>query len=348
MFTIKEISDLVGGKVIGDSKIAITSVNTIENANEGELSFIASEEYLKYLGVTKASAIILPSDLVDRAINGNGNFIAVENVYHAIAVLLDKLKGESIEDAGINPLSYVSKHSIIGSNVAVGGFSYISDNVNIGDNTKIATQVFLGKNVSIGKNTIIFSGVKIYNSCIIGDNCVIHSNTVIGSDGFSFKPDKQGVFEKIPHLGNVIIEDNIEIGANTVIDRATFGSTVLKKGVKLDNLIQVAHNVEIGNDTVIAAQSGIAGSTKIGKNVMAGGQVGFKNHLNIADGSKFQAQSGIIQDITETNKIYQGSPAIDLMNHMKSSLIFKNLPDIQRRISELEKEINKLKTKLNE
>ncbi|MGE5356863.1 MAG: UDP-3-O-(3-hydroxymyristoyl)glucosamine N-acyltransferase [Deltaproteobacteria bacterium] len=346
MFTIKEISELIGGTVIGEPDIEITSVNNIENAGKGSISFIASEEYLRYLENSEASAIIVP-DSLNLVFNGRDmNYIVVENVYKSLALLLKAVENESIENNGINPLSYVSPDALLDESVAVGAFTYISEKAEIAKGVRIASQVFIGKNVKIGINTLIYPGVKIYNGCTIGNNCIIHSNSVIGSDGFSFKPDKAGVFEKIPHLGNVLIEDNVEIGSNTVVDRATFGSTILRKGVKLDNLIQVAHNVEIGNDTVIAAQTGIAGSTKIGQNVMIGGQVGFKNHLKIADGSKFQAQSGIIQDITEGNKLYQGSPAIDYINHMKSSLIFKNLPHLQKKLNELEKEIEKLKKQI--
>ena len=348
MFTIKEISELIGGTIIGESDLEINSVNNIENAGKGAISFIVDEEYMKFLADSDASAFIVPDTLNIVANGKKQNFIVVDNVYKSLALLLKTVENESIEHKGINQLSYISSESKIEQSVSVGAFSYISDKAEIDSGVKIATNVFVGKNVKIGKNTLIYSGVKIYNGCIIGENCIIHSNTVIGSDGFSFKPDKNGVFEKIPHLGNVIIEDDVEIGANTVIDRATFGSTIIRKGVKLDNLIQVAHNVEIGNDTVIAAQSGIAGSTKIGRNVMAGGQVGFKNHIKIADGSKFQAQSGIIGDITEGNKLYQGSPAIDYINHMKSSIIFKNLPQLQKKLADLEKEIEQLKNKLNE
>jgi UDP-3-O-[3-hydroxymyristoyl] glucosamine N-acyltransferase len=346
MFTIKEISNMIGGTVVGEPDTEITSVNNIENAGKGAISFIASEEYVKFLHNSEASAVIIPDTLEIKANGKEMNYIVVENVFHSLAILLKNVENESIENKGINELAYVSAESETSSSVSIGAFTYVSDKVQLAEGVKIATHVFIGKNVRIGKNTLIYSGVKIYNGCIIGENCIIHSNTVLGSDGFSFKPDKDGVFEKIPHLGNVVIEDNVEIGANTVIDRATFGSTIIRKGVKLDNLIQVAHNVEIGNDTVIAAQSGIAGSTKIGKNVMAGGQVGFKNHLTIADGSKFQAQSGINQNIEEGNKLYQGSPAIDFINHMKSSIIFKNLPQLQKRLIDLEKEIEKLKKQI--
>lgn len=348
MFTIKEISNLIGGTVVGEPDTEITSVNNIENAGKGAISFIASKEYIKFLHDSEASAVIVPDTLEIKANGKNMNYIVVEDVFHSLSILLKTVENESIENNGINKLAYISSESNIDNSVSIGAFTYISDNVQLAEGIKIATHVFIGKNVRIGKNTLIYSGVKIYNGCIIGDNCIVHANTVLGSDGFSFKPDKEGIFEKIPHLGNVIIEDNVEIGANTVIDRATFGSTIIRKGVKLDNLIQVAHNVEIGNDTVIAAQSGIAGSTKIGKNVMIGGQVGFKNHLTIGDGSKFQAQSGVNQNIPEGNKLYQGSPAIDFINHMKSSIIFKNLPQLQKRLIDLEKEIEKLKNKLNE
>ena len=346
MFTIKEISNLIGGTIIGEPDTEITSVNNIENAGKGAISFIAGEDYLKYLAGSKASAIIVPDSLDLKANGAKMNFIVVDNVYKSLALLLKAVENESIEGKGLHELAYISPDSILDDSASVGAFSYISDKADIAEGVKIATHVFVGKNVTIGKNSLIYSGVKIYNGTVIGDNCIIHSNTVLGSDGFSFKPDENGIFEKIPHLGNVIIEDNVEIGANTVVDRATFGSTIIRKGVKLDNLIQIAHNVEIGNDTVIAAQSGIAGSTKIGKNVMIGGQVGMINHLTIGDGNKFQAQSGINQSIKEENKFFQGSPAIDYYNHMKSSVIFKNLPQLQKRLINLEKEIEKIKKQI--
>jgi UDP-3-O-[3-hydroxymyristoyl] glucosamine N-acyltransferase len=348
MYSLKEISNLVGGSIIGDPETVISSVNSIENAGKGCISYITEEKYLRYLDDSDVAAIIIPEKLHFKANGRNISFIIVENVYQALSKLLASIEKDSIENNGISELAFVSPDAILSDNVAVGAFSYISGLTKIGTGTRIATLVHIGKNCKIGKNVKIYPGVKIYNNVIVGDNCIVHANSVLGSDGFSFKPNDDGVMEKIPHIGNVILEDNVEIGSNTVIDRATFGSTIIRKGVKLDNLIQIAHNAEIGENTVIAAQSGIAGSTKLGKNVMVGGQVGFKDHLTIADGAMFQAQSGINQNIKEGGKLYQGAPAIDYMNHMKSSIIFKNLPQLQKRLSDLEKELEKLKKNMNE
>lgn len=348
MFRLKEISDIVGATIIGNPEIEINSVKPIENAGTGTISFVTEDKYLRYLDDSDVSAVIIPEKLQTNVNGSSISFLVVENVYQALAKLLGKMEQDSIENSGISHLAFVSPDVILNDNVAIGAFSYISAFAMIGSGTKIATQVHIGKNVKIGKNVHIYPGAKIYNNVIVGDNCIIHANSVLGSDGFSFKPDVNGVMEKMPHIGNVVLEDNVEIGSNTVIDRATFGSTIVRKGVKLDNLIQIAHNAEIGENTVIAAQSGIAGSTKLGKNVMVGGQVGFKDHLTIADGAKFQAQTGINQNITEGNKLYQGAPAIEYMNHMKSSIIFKNLPQLQKRLSDLEKQLAELKKYIDE
>ncbi len=348
MLTSKEISEIIGGELKGNPNIELTTIHKIESAKKGSISFVAREVFLKYLESTDASAIIIdknfnfePNGRADRA------YLIVDNVYYALSKLLKHIEEEKIERNGISDLSFVSKDAKLAPNVSIGAFSYVSDNVKIGDNSAISTQVFIGKNVTIGENVSIYPGVKIYSGCKIGNNCTIHSNTVIGSDGFGFKPNEEGEYKKTPQVGIVVLEDNVEVGANAVIDRATFDETIIRKGVKLDNLIQVAHNVEIGENTVIAAQSGIAGSTMIGKNVIIGGQAGFSGHIKIADGSQFQAQSGVLQSITKENGKYQGSPAIGFINHMKSSLVFKKLPELQHKITTLEKEIENLKKLLN-
>ncbi len=349
MLTSKEISEIIGGELKGNPQIELTTIHKIENAKKGAVSFVAREPFLKYLDSTDASAII-----IDKSFNfklrseEDKAYIVVDNVYYALSKLLKHIEEEKIEKNGISDLSFVSDNAQLSENVSIGAFSYVSDNVKIGSNSAISTQVYIGKNVTIGENVSIYPGVKIYNGCKIGNNCTIHSNTVIGSDGFGFKPNEEGEYKKTPQVGIVVLEDNVEVGANVVIDRATFDETVIRKGVKLDNLIQVAHNVEIGENTVIAAQSGIAGSTTIGKNVIIGGQAGFSGHIKIADGSQFQAQSGVLQSITKENGKYQGSPVIGFMNHMKSSLIFKKLPELQHKINTLEKEIQNLKKLLND
>ena len=342
MLTTKEISDLIGGTLEGNPELEIYSINKIENAKEGSITFIADDKYKKYFDTTLATAII--TDFSYNHIQNGHEYalIKVDDVYTAISKLLKHIEQEDIERNGISGLSFVAKNANIGENVSIGAFSYISDKCTIGDNTDIATQVFLGKEVRIGNNVKIYPGVKIYNRCEIGNNCIIHANTVIGSDGFGYKPNAKGEYEKIPQVGRVILKDKVEIGANTVIDRATFGETVIHKGVKLDNLIQIAHNVEIGENSVIAALTGIAGSTTLGKNIVAGGQVGFNGHINVADGNQFQAQTGVLSSIKTKNGRYQGSPGIDYYKHMKSSVVFKNLPDMQKQIKELQKQIEKL------
>ncbi len=347
MLTTKEISNIVDGELNGKPDIEIYNINKIENSKPGSISFIADDKYLKFLKNSKASAIIVNKNSNIKPNGENIAFIKVDDVYHAISKLLKLLDRDKIENNGVSELSFIASNAIIEPKVSIGAFSYISQNAKIGQKTSIATQVFIGKDVVIGHDTIIMPGVKIYNGCKIGNNCIIHANAVIGSDGFGFKPNANGEYEKIPQVGIVVIEDNVEIGANTVIDRATLEETVIRKGVKLDNLIQIAHNVEIGENTVIAALTGIAGSAKLGKNIVCGGQVGISNHITIADGSKFQAQSGVVQSIKKENGSYMGSPAFDFYTHMKSSIIFKKLPDLQKKINELEKQIEKLTKKIN-
>ncbi len=348
MLTSKEISNIIGGELKGNPDIELTTIHKIENAKKGAVSFVAREPYLKFLQSTNASAIIIDKNFKfeyeerkDRA------YLIVDNVYYALSKLLKYVEEEKIERNGISDLSFVSKNAKLAEDISIGAFSYVSDNVKMGSGCAISTHVFIGKDVVIGDNVSIYPGVKIYNGCKIGNNCTIHSNTVIGSDGFGFKPNEAGEYKKTPQVGIVVLEDNVEVGANVVIDRATFDETVIHKGVKLDNLIQVAHNVEVGENTVIAAQTGIAGSTTIGKNVIIGGQAGFSGHIKIADGSQFQAQSGVMQSIIKENGKYQGSPAISFMNHLKSFLVFKKLPELQHKITTLEKEIENLKKLLN-
>jgi len=342
MLTTKEICNLIGGKLEGNPDLEIYSINKIENAKTGSISFIANDKFKKYIKSSNASAII-----TDNSFNfvPNGHeyaLIKVDNVYFALSKLLKHIEQDNIEKNGISDLSFISSKCTVGNNLSIGAFSYISDNAVLGSNNVIATQVFIGKDVKIGDNVRIFPGVKIYNGCEVGNDCIIHANTVIGSDGFGYKPNEKGEYEKIPQVGKVVIEDNVEIGANSVIDRATFGETMIHSGVKLDNLIQIAHNVEIGENSVIAALTGIAGSVKLGKNIVVGGQVGFNNGITVADGNQFQAQSGVLQNIKSENGRYQGSPVIDFYNHMKSSVVFKKLPDMQKRIALLEKQIEKL------
>jgi UDP-3-O-[3-hydroxymyristoyl] glucosamine N-acyltransferase len=342
MLTTQEISDLIGGKLEGNPNLEIYSINKIENAKKGSITFIANDKFRKYFKNSDASAIITDNSF-DFFPNGHEYaLIKVDNVYFALSKLLKHIEKDKIDSKGISELSYISQDVKVGVGTSICAFSYLSKGVIIGENTNIATHVFVGKGVKIGNNVKIYPGVKIYNDCIVGNNCIIHANTVIGSDGFGYKPNSKGEFERIPQVGKVILEDNVEIGANTVIDRATFGETIIHKGVKLDNLIQIAHNVEIGENTVIAAQTGIAGSVILGENIIVGGQVGFNNGIKIANGNQFQAQSGVLQNISTKNGRYQGSPVIEYYKHMRSSVVFKKLPEMQKQISKLEKQIEKL------
>lgn len=340
--TAQEISNIVQGEIEGDPDVIINRPSKIEEGEEGTISFLANPKYHEYAYSTKASVLLVSKDFhPEKTIKPT--LIKVENVYSSLSKLLSSFETKP-ENSGISALSSVSDSSIIHETVSIGNFAVVSEGVNIGENTIISDQVFLGKNVKIGKNCLLYPGVKIYHDCEIGNDCIIHANAVIGSDGFGFATDESGEYKKIPQIGNVVIEDQVEIGSNTTIDRATMGSTMIHKGVKLDNLIQVGHNVSIGQNTVIAAQTGIAGSTKIGRNCQIGGQVGFVGHLNIPDGTRIQAQSGIASSPKEENTKLFGTPAIDYMNYVKSYAHFKQLPALIRELNTLKKEIEHLKS----
>ncbi len=344
--TIEEIAQLLDAEIEGDSSSEIHGPAKIELGNEGEIGFYANPKYEKYLYETKCSAILVQRELqLKKKIRPT--LLRVDNVYEAIGTLLGRFSPEASQVDGISHLSSIASSAQLLSGVKVGDFSIIGQNVTIGPNTTIYGQVFIGENCTIGPNCIIYPGVKIYHGCNIGANCVIHSNVVIGSDGFGFSKDEHGQYKKIPQAGNVEIKDDVEIGANTVIDRATMGSTVIHSGVKLDNLIQVGHNAQIGQDTVIAAQTGVSGSTQLGSRCMIGGQVGFVGHIQIADGSMIQAQSGVSKTIKEPNKKHYGYPAIGYQNYLKSYAYFKNLPEIIKKIESLEAELDILRNSKN-
>ena len=344
-FSAAQIAMIVGGKVEGNADKAVASFGKIEEAQDGQLAFLANPKYEEHLYTTKASIIIInESQELKQPISST--LIRVKDAYSAFATLLDKyqqLKTQQL--SGIQQPVYIDPSAKTGNNVFIGAFTYIGEKTIVADNVKIFPNVFLGNNVTIGENTIIHPGVKIYHDSIIGKNVVIHAGTVIGSDGFGFAPQADGTFKKVPQIGNVIIEDNVEIGANTTIDRATIGSTLIKAGAKLDNLLQIAHNVEVGNHTVIAAQSGISGSTKIGNHVMIGGQVGIVGHIQIADGCKINAQSGVSKSIKRPKTAVTGSPAYDYTAALRSQAISRNLPELEKRIIELEKQIKELTDK---
>lgn len=347
-FTATQIASLINGKITGDDSVTVSSFGKIENAEKGQLAFLANPKYEEHLYSTHASIIII-NDAQEIKQNLNGTtLIRVPDPYSAFATILASYQKMITEQmTGIQQPAYIAVTAKMGNNVFIGAFSYVGENVVLGDNVKIFPQVFLGDDVRVDANTIIYPGVKIYHDCIIGKNVTVHASTVIGSDGFGFAPQSDGTFKKVPQIGNVVIEDNVEIGANTTIDRATLGSTLIRTGAKLDNLIQVAHNVEVGVNTVIAAQAGISGSTKIGSNVMIGGQAGIVGHLQIADGSKINAQSGVSKSIKNPNSAVTGSPAYDYTSALRSQALNRNLPEMEKRIAELEQLVQQLLAEKN-
>jgi len=340
-FTANQIAEILGGEIEGDENVEVFKLAKIEEGEEGSLTFLSNPKYTNFIYDTKASIAIVNKDFVpERKIATT--LIKVDDAYKAFSKLLEFYNQVKLNKTGIEQQTFISDSAIIGENLYLGSFSYISNNVKIGNNVKIYPNVYLGDNVEIGDNTTIFAGSKIYSETLIGSNCIIHSGAIIGADGFGFAPNEQGVYNKIPQIGNVIIEDNVDIGAATTIDRATLGSTIIRNGVKLDNQIQVAHNVEIGKNTVIAAQTGIAGSTKIGENCKIGGQVGIVGHISIGNNVRIQAQSGIGRNVND-NEVIQGSPAFGYNDFNKSYVYFKKLPELVATINSLEKEIKALK-----
>jgi UDP-3-O-[3-hydroxymyristoyl] glucosamine N-acyltransferase len=341
-FTAAQIAMLIQGKIEGDANATVHSFGKIEEAGAGQLTFLANPKYEDFIYNTRASVVIINAAQQLRE-PVDATLIRVADAYSAFATLLSKYQEMMTQQlSGIQEPSYISKTAKLGSNIFVGAFAYIGDNVVIGNNVKIFPNAFIGDNASLGDNTILQPGVKIYHDCVIGKNVTIHAGTVVGSDGFGFAPQKDGSFKKVPQIGNVVVEDFVEIGANATIDRATIGSTIIKSGAKLDNLIQIAHNVEVGNNTVIAAQAGVSGSTKIGNNVMIGGQAGIVGHLQIADGSKINAQSGVSKSIKTPNVAVTGSPAFEYTSALRSQAVSRKLPDLEKRIKELEKLVQQL------
>ena len=344
-FTAKMIADYLHGVVEGDENAAVSALAKIEEAKSGELSFLSNPKYTPYIYTTQASIVLVNKDFKPEQ-PLNTTLIRVENSYDCLAQLLTLYQQSKPQPQGVEQPSFVAEGVELPEQVYIGAFTYIGKGVKMGKNFKAYPQVYVGKNVKIGDNVTLYPGVKIYSDCVLGNNITLHSGVVIGGDGFGFAPEKDGTYTKIPQIGNVIIEDNVEIGANTTVDRATMGSTIIRKGAKLDNLIQVAHNCVVGSNTVMAAQCGIAGSTKIGANCMIGGQVGFAGHITVADGAKIGAQSGIDAAITDTSTYYLGAPAIPLKSFYKSHIIFKKLPDLDRQVYELQKQIKELQEKL--
>lgn len=334
-FTAEQIAGILEGEVVGNPQVEVSKLSKIEEGVDGALTFLANPKYTPYIYTTKASITIVGKDFEPEQ-SINTTLIKVQDAYKSFSKLLEYYNQVKLNKFGIEQPSFISESASLGKDVYVGAFTYIGENVTIGDNVKIFPSSYIGDNVTIGNDTVLFPGAKIYSECLVGRNCVINSGAIIGADGFGFAPNEAGEYSKVPQIGNVIIEDFVDIGAATTIDRATLGSTIIRKGVKLDNQIQIAHNVEIGKNTVIAAQTGIAGSTKIGENCQIGGQVGFAGHLTIGNGVKIQAQSGIGRNIKD-NEVLQGSPAFGYGDWNKSYVYFKNLPKLAKTINELEK-----------
>ena len=335
-FSAQQIAMLLGGKVTGDANRKVSDVGPIESAHEGQLSFLCDAKYLPLLPQTGASVVLMTESI---AFDGetNATLIRVENARAAMGQLLALVaKAMNPAKQGIEQPSFVSEGVAVPEDAYVGAFAYIGKNVQLGKGVQIYPHTYIGDNVKIGDNTILYSGVKVYYNCVIGNDCILHAGVVIGSDGFGFEPDAKDVNQKLPQIGNVIIEDDVEIGANTTVDRAMMGSTIIHRNAKLDNLVQVAHNVEIGESTFMCAQVGIAGSTKVGGHCILAGQVGVAGHITIADNCVFGAQSGIANHVKKPG-MYQGSPIIDAMNWRRSVVGFKQLPDLMKKIQELEK-----------
>ena len=333
-FTAGQIADQINGTIVGDRDVDIFNISKIEEGTKGSLTFLANPKYTEFIYSTNASAAIVAEDF-EPTEKINTTLIKVKDPYSSFTTILELFNKEITSKKGISEFTVIDKNAIISDSSYIGSFTTIGKDSKISDNCIIENQVFIGNNVEIGEGTRIYPGVKILDDSKIGKNCIIHSSCSIGSDGFGFAPNDDGSYKKIPQTGNVIIGDNVEIGSNSTIDRATLGSTIIHKGVKLDNQIQIAHNVEIGENTAIAAQSGIAGSTKIGRNCMIGGQVGIIGHLKIGDNVKIQAQAGVTSDIKSNSRV-TGTPAISHMNYNKSYIHFKNLPEIVKKIDKKE------------
>jgi len=343
-FTAATIAGFLKGEIEGNPDISVNTVAKIEEGYPGALSFLSNPKYEQYIYTTASSVVLVNKSFIPSGKIG-ATLIRVENAYEAFASLLRLVDQARPRKKGIHQTAVIEPTAKIGSDVYIGPFAYIGENCIIGDGCSLYPNVYLGDNTRLGNNCTLNPGVTIYHDCVVGEGCIIHAGTVIGSDGFGFAPQSDNEYMKIPQLGNVILEDFVEIGANVTIDRATMGSTIIHKGVKLDNLIQIGHNVEVGENTVMAAQTGISGSTKVGKNCMFGGQAGLAGHIRIANGSKIGAQAGIAGDVKEENTVILGSPAFDIKQFLRSTVVFKKLPELKTKIDTLEKEVESLKKK---
>jgi UDP-3-O-[3-hydroxymyristoyl] glucosamine N-acyltransferase len=338
-FSAEQIAGILNGEVVGNADITVRGLSKIEEGTEGTLSFLSNPKYEEYIYTTGASICIVNNSFTPTPTTLT--MIKVEDAYSCFAKLLEFYDQMRKKEPKIENPSFIADSATIGADLYLGAFGYIGENSKIGNNVVIYPHVYIGENVTIGDNCVLHPGATVYVDCVIGNNCTIHAGTIIGADGFGFAPNENGEFQKIPQIGNVVIEDNVEIGSNCTIDRATMGSTVIKKGVKLDNLVQIAHNVEIGQNTVMAAQVGVAGSAKIGNNVMVGGQAGISGHIHVADGTKIVAQSGIPNTVRKAETL-MGSPGIPLEDFKKSYFGFRKLPQILKRLQEIENKIKEL------
>jgi UDP-3-O-[3-hydroxymyristoyl] glucosamine N-acyltransferase len=341
-FTAAIIAGFLKGEIEGNPDIKVNTIAKIEEGTDGALSFLANPKYEHYI-YTTGSSIVLVNKTFKPSRKIEATLIRVEDAYEAFASLLRLVDQARPRKKGVHPTAVIESSATVGSDVYIGPYAYIGENCVVSDGCSLYPHVYIGDNTRMGKNCTFYSGVKIYHDCVIGESCTIHAGTVIGSDGFGFAPQSDNEFMKIPQLGNVVIEDLVEIGSNVSIDRATMGSTIIRRGVKIDNLIQIGHNCEIGENTVMAGQTGIAGSTKVGKNCMFGGQVGISGHLKIASGTKLGAQAGVGSDIKEENTVLLGTPAFEIRQFIKSSVVFKRLPELRIKVDALEKEVELLK-----
>lgn len=338
-FTVQQIADLLQGTIEGDATRKISALDKIEEAKERSLAFLSNLKYEPFLYTTQAGAVIISKDFVLKQ-PVTASLIRVEDPYTSFSKLLTEYqKAQLAFKTGVEEPAFMSNNSTIGENFYRGAFSYIGQNCKIGKNARIFPQTYIGDNVKIGDNVVIYAGAKIYQDSVIGDNCVIHAGAVIGSDGFGFAPQKDGSYQIIPQIGNVVLENNVSIGSNATIDCATMGSTIIREGSKIDNLVQIAHNVEVGKHTVIAAQSGVSGSAKVGNYCTVAGQVGIVGHISIADKTIIGAQSGVSKSVKEEGTIIQGSPAFDYKQNLRSLTVFRRLPDLQKQLDELKEKI---------
>lgn len=343
-FSAQQIAAFLGGTVDGNPDVKVSNFSKIEEGKPGTLTFLANPKYEHHIYNTQASIVLVNNDFSPTE-PLETTLVRVPNAYAALALLLNMVEQSKGSRSGIDSTAYIAASAEVGENCYVGNFAYIGNNVKLGKNCQIYPYAYVGDNVIVGDNCILYPHVTVYHDCQVGNNCIFHAGSVIGADGFGFAPEGEG-YKKIPQLGNVIVEDDVEIGANTTVDRAVMDSTIIRQGVKLDNLVQIAHNVEVGAHTVMAAQVGIAGSVKVGRHCMFGGQVGLAGHIHIADNVTLGAQSGVISDVKEPVTLL-GAPAINAKNFMRSSAIFNRLPDIYRTIGQLQREVEQLKKELN-